>query len=118
MPRAASPPRSASACFPTTRRMRAPSSSTPTKRCIRRSRPARTPTASTPPARSRSRRCPTGLLVLDDVLDALEEVDLHQRLHDVVVGAEVAAALGVLVAREARHHGDRQLLRARVGADE
>src|SRR6266404_2830712 len=46
--------------------------------------------------RSREKHCAQEtpqlhLLILDDVLDALEEVELHQRLHDVVVRAEVAA---------------------------
>ena len=37
---------------------------------------------------------------------------------DVVVGAEVATTLRVLVAREARHHGDGQRLGMRIRADE
>src|SRR4051812_18009677 len=104
------------------------------RRCTPRSRRARTLTASIPPVTSRlparpprraTRRNPkktrrsrasrddaAGLLILDDVLHALEEIKLVQRLHDVVVRAELAPARRVALAAEARHHHHRQRLGA------
>src|SRR5690349_13391627 len=58
-----------------------------------------------------------GLLVLDEVLHALEEIKLVQRLHDVVVRAERAPARRVAIAAEARHHHHGQRPGARIRPD-
>ena len=51
------------------------------------------------------------------MLHALEEIELVQRLHEVVVRAELAPAHRVAIAAEARHHHHRKRLGALIRPD-
>src|SRR5688572_25264262 len=94
----------------------------PTRRCTPPSAPARTPSASSPAATRATRplSLPRALRRITrrrEARDAAEEVVLHERFDDVVVGAELLAARHVLVPVEAADDDDRKFLGALLGTE-